>query len=186
MEIRNPGQLLKEENFSLKTTPMETYAKKAGQLKQCYASPMPIETEELLAYEVASQCTQKENPQIGSMQFGVTYLKPYTVNGEFSMTRGHFHLDTRYDEYYQGLSGQGFLLMWDGASEVFAEPIFPGSVHYINGKYAHRLINTSLTEELKVAAIWNVKSGHNYASIDESGFPIRCFLSDGKVEWRTK
>lgn len=168
--------LLKGETTTLKQ-------KMLHELQGVYAHPIPQDRYEEIAYQVALDSPQKV-AVAGTLQFGVSMLNPYTIDGEFSCTKGHFHADLNYDEYYFGYEGEGYLLYWDGHDEWFAERVFPGSVHHIDGKYAHRLINTSLTEVLKVGACWNALAGYNYGSIEETGFPVRCFLEDGKIIWK--
>ncbi len=183
MEIRNTPTFTFPSPVTLEGKNTEFYEKKIGALSASYAQAIPANLAENIAYKVVS--IPAPTPALaGTLTFGVTYLNAYTIAGEYSLTRGHFHSDLQYDEYYFGLSGEGFLLYWDGADEVFAEQVFPGSVHYINGKYAHRLINTHNNDVMAVACCWNVRAGHNYATIDQAGFPIRCFSVDGKPVWK--
>ncbi len=42
---------------------------------------------------------------MGNLQWGITYINPFTVNGECAMTHGHFHIDPNCDEYYYGIGG---------------------------------------------------------------------------------
>jgi len=183
MEIRNTPAFSFPLPFSLSGNTLDAYEKKVGALSASYRHPIPSEIQEKIAYRVVS--IHAPTPAVaGTLNFGVTYLNPYTVDGEYSFTRGHFHADKNYDEYYFGLSGEGFLLYWDGKDEVFAEKVFPGSVHYINGKYAHRLINTHDGDVMAVAACWNVLAGHDYETIDRGGFPVRCFNVAGQPVWK--
>lgn len=174
-----------DNHYMLKGDTVKMNVKYFHELQGTYESPILEEDYNKIAYQVALNAPRKK-PVTGTMQFGVSMLNAYTINGEFSCTKGHFHADTEYDEYYFGFEGEGFLLYWNGKDEWFAEKVFPGSVHYIDGKYAHRLINTSLTEILKVGACWNVSAGYNYGAIEEAGFPVRCFLEDGKPVWKNR
>ena len=168
--------------FDLSGDSVEAYVKKASDLGASYENTIPDSLAEKIAYRVVS--IPAPTPAYGgTLNFGVTYLYPYTVEGEYSMTRGHFHQDRSFDEYYFGISGSGYLLLWDGRDEVFAEKVFPGSVHYINGKYAHRLINIDSKETLAVGACWNTLSGHDYETIDRLGFPMRCVEVNHKPVW---
>jgi len=185
MEIRTTPFFTLPDPFDLQGSEFDAYEKKIGALSAAYAHEIPAEMLEKIAYRVVSIPTPKDALP-GTLTFGVTYLNPYQVKGEYSLTRGHFHADRNYDEYYFGLHGNGFLLYWDGEEEIFAQKVYPGSIHYINGKYAHRLINTDPNEVLAVAACWNVVAGHNYATIDEGGFPVRCYEVDGRPVWKTE
>jgi glucose-6-phosphate isomerase len=162
---------------------IEMKVKHLGELQGVYAHSIPKERFDEIAYQVALDKPKKEAVE-GTLQFGVSMLNPYTIEGEFSCTKGHFHADLEYDEYYFGYEGEGFLLFWDGLEEWFAQRVFPGSIHHIDGKYAHRLINTSMSEILKVGACWNALAGYNYGAIEEKGFPVRCFLEDGQPVWK--
>lgn len=55
----------------------------------------------------------------------------------------------------------------------------PGSVHYIPGKVAHRVVNTG-DEPLVFLASWPSDAGHDYASIRTSGFGKRMVLRKGE------
>jgi len=183
MEIRKTPRLNLSNPFDLVEGITESYEKKIGALALSYLNPIPQEYSEKIAYKVVS--LPSPSPAYpGSLNFGITYLYPYTIDGEYSFTRGHFHSDRNYDEYYFGVQGHGFLLYWDGKDEIFAEEVYPGSVHYINGKYAHRLINTDPQETMAVGASWNVLAGHDYDTIDRLGFPLRCFKGESKPVWK--
>lgn len=170
-----------EEKFELDGDDIIVSEKRIESLQKVYKYEIRDDYKEMLAYKVKIQNTKVN--VVGSLQFGVSYVYPYQIQGEFSCTKGHFHADRNYDEYYFGYEGEGFLLLWDGEQEWFAQRVYPGSVHYINGKYAHRLINTSKDKVLKVGACWSGLAGYDYQSIEENGFPVRCFEKDGNVEW---
>lgn len=135
-----------------------------------------------VCYWVNNQNYNRTNFVKGNLAWGTTYLNPYTVGGECAMTGGHYHGDTDCDEYYYGLKGEGFLLLWDGADDFHAEKVFPGSLHYINGHYAHRLINSG-DEVLAVTACLLPASNLDHQSIIETGFPYRCYKIDGEIKW---
>lgn len=135
-----------------------------------------------LAYWVSNQNFNRESYVKGNLQWGITYINPFTVDGECAMTSGHYHGDSDCDEYYYGLKGTGFLLFWDGKDDFYAEKIFPGSLHYINGHYAHRIINSG-DEVLAVAACSLPSSKQDHDAIRKHGFPYRCYKRDGKITW---
>ena len=136
-----------------------------------------------LAYWVINQNFNRENYVKGNLQWGITYIRPFTVDGECAMTSGHYHGDSDCDEYYYTLKGEGYLLFWDGKDEFYAEKMFKGSLHYINGHYAHRIINTSDDEILAVAACSLPSSKQDHDAIKKHGFPYRCYKRNGKVVW---
>lgn len=115
----------------------------------------------------------------GGLQFGTSYLYPGTINGEYFMTKGHYHAITNRSEFYLCLKGEGLLVLMDRDRHWWTEKVMPNSLHYIPGDVAHRLINTS-DEILTVMACWNSDAGHDYASIEEEGFSVRYFKVDGE------
>lgn len=116
-----------------------------------------------LAYKVANQNFNRTDFVKGNLQWGITYINPFTVDGECAMTSGHYHGDADCDEYYYGLKGTG-------------------SLHYINGHYAHRIIN-SCDEVFAVAACSLPASKQDHKAIELRGFPYRCYKRNGKIEW---
>lgn len=157
--------------------------KKISELKGIYRNEAALaEFGDQLAYRVANQNFHRTDYVKGNLQWGITYLEPYCVDGECSMTHGHFHIDRDCDEYYYGLQGEGFLLFWDGADEFYAEKVFPGSLHYISGKYAHRIINSG-EGVLAVAACSLPATRQDHAVIEQKPFPYRCYKTDGEIRW---
>lgn len=124
-----------------------------------------------IIYEVRSHYYEKEGKE-GGLFFGVTYINPGKIGKEFFMTKGHFHSKKDRAEYYWGIEGEGILLMMDENSTVWAEKIFPGSLHYIKGGIAHRVANTG-NKILSFAACWPSDAGHSYEPIVKKGFSVR-------------
>ncbi len=116
----------------------------------------------------------------GSLSYGLTVMQPVLVDGECNMTRGHFHKNLDCDEIYCCMHGNGLLLYMDEEYHCHAEKMNVGSVHYINGHYAHRLINVG-EDELKVQCIWPSFAGHDYMRIEEHPFPVRIFKRNNEV-----
>lgn len=117
----------------------------------------------------------------GALQFGTSYLYPGTVNGECFMTKGHFHETENRAEYYFCISGEGLLLYMDKDKKIKIEKVREGSLHYIPGYVAHRLVNVG-DEVLVVGACWNSDAGHNYGDIELSGFPVKVMKENGEVK----
>lgn len=132
-----------------------------------------------VVYEVYSYGEGDENKE-GNLLWGLTILHPVYIEGECNMTRGHFHLNKNCAEFYFGIEGEGLLLFMKEDGEMWAEKLLPGSLHYIDGRYAHRLVNTGDTK-LKVGACWPTTAGHNYAAIENKQFPYRFFKIHGKL-----
>ena len=121
-------------------------------------SSMDMET---LVYEVEAYCPVGNIE--GGLYFGVSRIFPGRVGEEFFMTRGHHHLVRNRAEYYWGISGAGILLLVNEGGVTREEIVKTGSLHYIAGNTAHRLINTG-DETLVVGACWPSDAGHDYAA----------------------
>jgi glucose-6-phosphate isomerase len=115
----------------------------------------------------------------GGLLWGVTLLQPGKVGDEFFMTHGHFHADCTRAEYYATTSGCGLLLRMDKDRKTWAEEMSPGSLHYIDGRHAHRVANTG-DEPLIFWACWGSDAGYDYGTIRENGFGMRVVERDGK------
>ncbi len=115
----------------------------------------------------------------GGLFFGTSTVKPGRVGDEYFMTKGHFHSRIECAEYYWGISGRGVLLLMDESGSCRAEEVTEGSLHYIPGGVAHRLINTGEVD-LVVGACWPSDAGHDYAAIADRGFPVRLVCRDGE------
>ena len=114
----------------------------------------------------------------GGLFFGTSTVKPGRVGDEYFMTKGHFHARRETAEYYWGISGSGVLLMMDEDGSCRAEEVTSGTLHYIPGRVAHRLINTGEVD-LVVGACWPSDAGHDYGTIETGGFPVRVVCRDG-------
>lgn len=135
--------------------------------------------DETIMYEVYSYA-QGDAKQNGNLNWGLTVMKPVYINNECNMTRGHFHEDLNCAEFYFCLRGEGLLLLMDENGNCHAEKMSVGSVHYIDGKLAHRLVNTT-EEELRVGACWPTTSGHDYARIEKDPFTVRIFKENNEI-----
>ena len=108
-------------------------------------------------------------------------MQPVCVNGECNVTRGHFHENLDCDEIYCGMGGEGLLLLMDEDYHCHAEKVKCGSVHYIDGHLAHRLVNTG-NSELKVQCMWPSNAGHDYKRVEEHPFTVRVFKENGELK----
>lgn len=133
---------------------------------------------ETKVYEVDMHVAEQEGKE-GGLFFGTSYIHPGKVGNEYFMTKGHFHAKRDRAEYYWGIQGEGALVLMNEFGEAWVEKVFPGSLHYIPGHIAHRLVNTGDTL-LAVGACWPSDAGHDYATIQESGFSARVVEEDGK------
>ena len=143
---------------------------------QAAAAAMDPET---VVYEVAAHMAVPEG-LAGGLFFGTSCIHPGKVGDEYFMTKGHFHNRRETAEYYWGIAGTGVLLLMDEAGSCHGEQVAPGTLHYIGGRIAHRLVNTG-DVDLVVGACWPSDAGHDYGSIETGGFPLRVVCREGKA-----
>lgn len=176
MEIRKPKYIQDFFYGVIEGENVKSYKKFYKDIAFAYESKDENLSDDTEMYEVYSFDEGGEN----TLLWGLTIMHPITVKGECNLTRGHFHCDRAEPEIYFGLGGQGLLLYMDENGECFGEEVFKGSIHYICGKYAHRLINTGEID-FKVGACWRTVAGHDYDSIEKKPFPRRVYKVDGKI-----
>ncbi|MGL5042938.1 MAG: glucose-6-phosphate isomerase family protein [Culicoidibacterales bacterium] len=186
MKIVEPRALHFIESGVIEGKEVEHYKKPFSGVINLYQNRKRAEElADTVAYTVYSY-TAGNPEQKGNLNWGLTILHPILVDGECNMTRGHFHEDRDCAEFYFGIEGKGLLLLMDNEGNTWAETVFSGSLHHINGQLAHRLVNTG-NSDLKVGACWPTTAGHNYAAIVEKNFGYRIFLSEkGKVIQRKR
>jgi len=107
-------------------------------------------------------------PVIGELFVCTTILHPGRVGDEYFMTKGHFHEQRDRAEVYYGVSGQGSVLMMKDDS-VEAIPIGAKAIVYVPPLWAHRTANTG-SEPLVFLAVYPGDAGHDYGTIETSGF----------------
>jgi glucose-6-phosphate isomerase len=100
-----------------------------------------------------------------------TVLEPGTVGREYHMTKGHFHEVRDRAEVYVGLSGEGLLVLATEDGRYVTQPQKRGCVNYIPGGWAHRSVNTG-QEPLVFFAAYIADAGHDYKTIEKTGFPV--------------
>jgi glucose-6-phosphate isomerase len=115
----------------------------------------------------------------GGLFWGSTILLPGRVGDEYFMTHGHFHAIRDRAEFYATVKGTGAMLFMDEGGKTWSQTMSPGTVHYIPGNAAHRVVNT-VREPLVFLASWPSDAGHDYASIRTTGFSKRMVLRDGE------
>lgn len=127
-----------------------------------------------LVYRVFLMPVPEESSEI---QCSTTILEPGMVGDEFHMTKGHFHQVRDRSEVYVGLSGTGMLVMATEGGRHAVEPIEPGTINYVPGGWAHRSVNIG-DEPLVFFAAYVGDAGHDYATIEEKGFPVVVLKGD--------
>jgi glucose-6-phosphate isomerase len=114
----------------------------------------------------------------GGLFFGVTRIFPGKVGSEYFMTKGHFHKKIDRGEFYWCIDGVGYLLFMNLKREYRIEKMTQGSLHYVPGYTAHRVINIG-DKELSFGACSPSDAGHDYKSILENGFSVRIIEKNG-------
>ncbi len=107
-----------------------------------------------------------------ALLYSTTVIEPGKVGREFFMTRGHFHHKASRGEFCLTLQGEGSLILMDRERNSRTEKMAPGSIHNIDGAWAHRVANTS-SMPLVFLVTWLADCGHDYASIEREGFSTR-------------
>jgi glucose-6-phosphate isomerase, archaeal len=123
----------------------------------------------------------QEATEEGRLNWGVTTLEAGRVGDEYFMTQGHFHVDESRAEFYTVASGEGMLVLMDRERRTWAEQMRPGTLHAIDGRHAHRVVNTG-ADPLIFWACWPGDAGHDYQSIVEHGFGARVLLREGTAQ----
>ncbi len=159
---------------------VEKSTRKLGDLKGIFEDEVAfgLMDPEQIAYYVSSTFPVEEGTP-GGLFMGITYLMPGKVGNEYFMTKGHFHSNIDRAEFYWGVEGEGMLILMNEKREVWAERMYPGSLHYIPGGVAHRVANVG-NDMLVFAASWPSDAGHNYETIAKYGFARRLKEIDGK------
>jgi glucose-6-phosphate isomerase len=114
----------------------------------------------------------------GNLLSSTTTIEPGTVEGEYHMTKGHFHALIDRAEIYITLAGHGRLVMATEDGEATVEPMLRGSVNYVPGGWAHRSVNVG-SEPLVFFAAFPADAGYDYKTIEERGFPLLVVERDG-------
>jgi glucose-6-phosphate isomerase, archaeal len=114
----------------------------------------------------------------GGLFWGLSEIQPGRVGEEYFMTRGHWHVIRNRAEFYGTVSGSGKLLLMDRTGHTWAEDMRPGSLHYIAGEVAHRIVNTG-DIPIRVTACWPSDAGHDYEVAEGRGFGARIIEEQG-------
>ena len=121
-----------------------------------------------LLYEF-NEVTEKHSEY--DLFYSKTVIYPMTIGNEFNMTRGHIHTNQTSEIYYV-ISGSGYVLEKVNDVEKLIK-ISTGSVVYINGDTAHRVINDS-NEQLIFLSVGRSDTKHDY----NVGFKTRVMKSN--------
>lgn len=171
MKVQNPAAFVDLETGILRGKSVSVIRRTLGDLKGIYLDKGAVSQmdSEKVVYEVLVH--QVAPVKEGGLLFGTTFLYPGKVGDEYFMTKGHYHLKRDRGEYYWGFAGQGLLLLMDEQRNARVEKVSRGSLHYVPGHTAHRLVNIG-SEPLIVGACWPADAGHDYEAIAGKGFSV--------------
>ena len=162
--------------------PVQRLTRTIGDLKGLFADQNAFEEQDPneIVYEVESYSPVPEGTE-GGLFFGITRIQPGNIGKEYFMTKGHSHVNENRAEFYWCIEGEGMMLFMDKDRNVWAEKMFPGSLHYIKGPTAHRVANTG-EFVLSFGACWPSDAGHNYELIAKNGFSKRLMMVKGEPQ----
>jgi glucose-6-phosphate isomerase len=138
------------------------------------------EGDDPLVYEVLQYDVPEET---GQLICCTTVIHPGTVGDEYFMTKGHYHSVRDTGEVYVGLSGSGYLLLMTEEGGSSALRMERGTVAYVPPCWAHRTVNTG-DEPFVFFAVYPGQAGHDYGSIEQTGFTQRVLRTPGGPELR--
>jgi len=115
----------------------------------------------------------------GALAYCSNIVHPGRVGDEYFMTKGHYHSNDDAVEVYFCTAGEGILLMQTRKGEVTSIEMEPGVIAYIPPRWAHRTVNVG-DEDLVFLAVYPADSGHDYGSIERSGFIKLVVEREGK------
>ena len=118
--------------------------------------------------------------QAGHLAYRTTVVLPGDIGGEYYMTRGHHH-DRDSAELYLGMSGTGLMLMRNRDGDLCVEELSKNVTVYVPPGWAHRTVNTG-SQELVFLAVYFSDAGHDYGSVQQSGFGARVLVGGSGPE----
>ncbi len=148
-----------------------TVRRHLSDLRNSFSNPAAVDEhlkqEDPLLYEVVAV---EPGDADGDLHYGLGILYPGQIDGEYYLTKGHYHETREAAEVYIGLRGEGMMLLEDEQSgESRLEPLGAGKVVYVPGHTAHRTMNTG-SEPLTYFGIYPADAGHDYGALAERNF----------------
>jgi len=160
-------------------TPTKRYLSQMRSMYQdAEAAAHLLNTKDQLVYEFYELGAPED---AGDLAFGTSIVYPGKVGQEYFMTKGHFHtvLDTA--EVYFCLAGKGGMLIENPEGDTSFLQFTPGQALYVPKRYAHRSVNTG-TESLVTFYAFRADAGHDYGTIETTGFRKLVVEQDGVAE----
>jgi glucose-6-phosphate isomerase len=133
---------------------------------------------DVLLYEVYEKSIPTRD---GELQFCTSITHPGKVGNEYFMTKGHFHARRDTAEVYYCINGNGYMLMEKEDGELGLEEMYPWRAVYVPAYFAHRSICTGDVPLISLA-VYPGDAGHDYGSIETSGFKHIIVEKNGKPE----
>jgi glucose-6-phosphate isomerase, archaeal len=149
-----------------------------GDMDGMYAVSVPESRRNEVVYRVSEIPVP---PAEGNLLSSTTTIEPGTLEGEYHMTKGHFHAKIDRAEIYLTLAGEGRLVMATEDGEPAVEPMGRGTISYVPGGWAHRSVNVG-AEPLVFLAAFPADAGYDYETIEEQGFPVLVLERNGAPE----
>lgn len=146
-----------------------------GAFEDTAAFEQLVENGDPLVYEVLQYDVPEEE---GQLICCTTVIQPGAVGDEYFMTKGHYHSIRATGEVYLGLSGIGILLLMTEEGACSAIAMERGTAAYVPPYWAHRTVNTG-DDPFVFFAVYPGNAGHDYGTIESSGFVQRVFRSEG-------
>lgn len=161
------------------STTAETTKRYLSQMKDMFCdseeAARMIEKEDSLVYEFHELgCPER----YGELAFGTTVLYPGKVNGEYFMTKGHFHTILETAEVYWTVAGEGYMVMENPEGDTIEIRMTPGQAVYVPRRYAHRCVNTGNVPMVFFYAFQS-EAGHDYGTIETKGYHKLIVEKDG-------
>lgn len=116
----------------------------------------------------------------GLVLYSTTIIHPGRIGDEYHMTKGHFHEKRDRSELYLGLTGEGYLVLQADDGTVRGLPMARGTIAYVPPQWAHRTVNTG-DEPFCFLAVWPGDAGHDYGTIEHSGFAKLLVVRENKA-----
>lgn len=134
-----------------------------------------VDADNPLVYEVF--LVEPERPQPSDLSYGTTILHAGQVGGEYFLTKGHLHMPSDRPELYYVLGGAGVLILAEVTPSRDLQvtervSLHPGLVAYVEGRYAHRVVNTGAVD-LVFFSVWPSDTGHDYETVLRHGIGAR-------------
>lgn len=136
--------------------------KKISDMKGYFINEEAREKIEKEENKVVYKVYKQDVPLIeGELLHCLTCIQPGNVDGQFFMTKGHYHLNEKCAEIYHCLKGDGLLLL-QKEDQIKILEFKPNAIAYIPAGWGHRTVNISFTKSLVFFSVWPAQSGYDY------------------------